>query len=206
MRSAILSDEVITLLACPLDIELPESALGWFPDDSMDLELSRFVAATNKTSVPKGTHFLNLSAGYPEGLARIESNAFVSGVAHLEHSPARHSLAIYSLKRLLESHANRKLVALLLGPLTFDLNCLPDFFDQMGNPFGMLSDNRDVILFNGNKPDADLAIALAMDLVVSGAIYGISPYRLDTFLDAVQMAVGSVSELAPSKLIGTLVE
>lgn len=179
-----MSESPIALLACPDDPDHPELSMNWFPS-SLDASFQCFLAVTTKTSTPKGIQVLNLSANYPAPLARIESIAAVTGARQLGLPHLAASLLLLSLEKLMVTYPDVSRVVLLRGALAVDPVSLPAAFAEMSGSFTMLADNPANIMYDRHGLGAALAMALAMDTVMSGALYGLPTDELPDFLTQV---------------------
>jgi hypothetical protein len=180
-----LSDAPIAMLLCSLDACHP--ALDWFPDPAADTR--HFLAVMAKTSVPKGIQVFNLAANYPRELARIESLAAITEARKLARPQLWDSLQLFGLRQLLTLERDVMQVALLRGPMIANPASLRQAFRSQSQPFASLADDPALLLFDRSKVGAELTLSLALDMVLSGAIYGLGAYRLESLLEQVQQVV-----------------
>lgn len=173
------------MLLCSLDACHP--AFDWFPEPAPDTR--HFLAVMAKSTAPKGIQVLNLTANYPRELARIESLAAITEARSLGRPQLEDSLQLFGLHQLLMLERDVLQVALLRGPMIADPASLRQAFSSQSLPFASLPDNPAVLLFDRSKVGAELTLSLALDMVLSGAIYGLGSYRLEQLLEQAQQVV-----------------
>ena len=166
-----MSDAPITLLACPVEASKPQAAFDWFPTSLSSFRSVVIVAA--KVQPPAGIKKINIASDYPAELARIESLAAITGAYDCGLMAAPASMVLFGLSRLLELHPETVRVALLCEKMMADPACLEPAFAAQDRPFQQLAHDPAVILFDRSQYRADLALSLALETVLSGAIYAL---------------------------------
>ena len=186
-----MSDAVIALLVCPHDPSNPETAFDWFPSED-EAGVRPFLSTTKKTTAPKGIQVLNLAAGYPAALARIESLAAMIGANEEAMASTSDSYALFSLWQLIVTYSEITQVALVRCEMAADLGELSQAFGSLDAPFHSLVHAPGIILFDRGQTGADLALLLAIDAALSGAIYSHNWSTLPTLLEESQQAARSL--------------
>lgn len=185
-----MSETATACLVCPPDPSNPETALDWLPSENIRA-VQLFLAVSTKTKVPKGFQVINLIAGYPAALARIESLAAVNKASETATTQASDSFALFSLWRLFVTHPEITRVALVRGETTVDLEVLSGAFSDLSVPFCTLAQDPSIILVDRGQECADLALLLALDTALSGAVYSQKGYLLQMLLEDAQRAARS---------------
>jgi hypothetical protein len=185
-----MSDDTIALLACPVDPGDPESAFDWLPDH-VGANVRRFLAVTTKTKAPKGVEILNLTANYPAELARIESLAAIVRAGDRDLAQASDSYSLYALQRLIWANPDIAMVAMVRSQMAADPGAVLVAFSDQQEPFSPMAQDPAIILFDRRKKGADLALSLALDTALSGAIYAQTGYMLSTLLNEAQQVARS---------------
>lgn len=186
-----MSDATIALLACPPDLSEAEEAIGWLPAPIPGFR--RILAVNQKVKVPAGVETLNLMAGYPSELARIESHRAMLGF-HIDFANgAADSLALFALRQLLRANEPLSRVALVRKPFALAPACLEPAFARQDRPFARLVQDPGVILFDRCQTGADLALSLALDTALSGAVYALATGQLEELLEHAQEVALSAS-------------
>jgi hypothetical protein len=164
-------------------------AYAWLPTAAPDVR--RVVAVAGRAKPPRGIEKLNLAANYPAELARIQSLAAMAQADRLGLVQASDSLALFSLRQLLAARSEIARVALLRGAMTAETACLAPAFAAQSQPFAQLAEDPAIILFDRTRNGADLALTLAFDTVLSGAIYGMGNATLADLLEEAQQTARS---------------
>lgn len=189
-----MSERNFAFLACPADLDDPAPAIDWllqFVRAQGAKGAARFVAVGTKFKAPQGIRTFNVEADYPVELAQLLTHAHWTRSGQSFPQPYRDALALFCLQRFMQAHPDVTRIVLISGPPAEGYNLAPLLQTAPSRPFHWLERDETKsattssvpILFDRASPDFDVALQLALDLALTGAIYGFSPYRFEAFLD-----------------------
>lgn len=179
-----MSNAPIALLACPPDLDHPQVALGWLPPPTSGFVA--IVATAVKVGRPTGVQALNLAVGYPADLVRIESLEAILYPYRGRSAMAADGVVLFALRQLLRTREDIAQVAILREALRGDPACLKPAFAAQDRPFAQHVEDPRVILFDRQQRGADLALALAVDTVLTGAAHAIDQGSLAALVEEAQ--------------------
>lgn len=200
LRTASLPEPAIAFLACPADFYNPAPALDWLAQISSikgHRESSLFLAVGTKFTPPSGVRTFNIEAHYPAELAQLATHFAWSSIGETGRLMHRDARALFCLRNFAQAHSDTRHIVLILDglrksdmlidslearPAAAPLCCIGQT-DQ-----GQSAEGAPALIFDRNHPDAEAALTVALDIALTGAIYGIQPYSLDALLE--QMTQG----------------
>ncbi|MCW2411753.1 MULTISPECIES: hypothetical protein [unclassified Sphingobium] len=201
-----MSDRALTFLACPADLDSPAPALGWLARAERLLGRSashQFVLVSGKVKLPSGMRSFNIEMGYPAEPAHLITHAAWAWSPGRHGPQYRDARALFCLSRFVSQHPEADEIALILGEPGESVSP-----SDGGDPpplAAVLSSTKDgggtcdVILFDRKAPNADIALAIATDMALSGAIYSVEPYSLSALLDEVARATAFLADCASER-------
>lgn len=197
-----MSDRNVAILACPADFGQPEVALDLLLGTKLALgsRVQFFLAVTGKFKAPRGVQTVNAGANYPAEFARLQTLARWAPPASMHRAQHEDSRSLVCLRQLAALHPSLARIV-LLRHLPEDgqviERCLDDpvsgvfVWPFAGSQHGL--HDPAWLMWNREHAGADEALELAIDIALSGAIYGYDLYDMPRLLDDV-MTAGAVAK------------
>ena len=210
-----MSERNFAILVCPLNLEEPSTAVGWlsqFVDQSEFEDVAKFIAVNTKFKAPHGIRTFNLEASYPAELATLTTHANRSRIRSTLPIQYYHARALYCLVRFAEAHPDINRIALITDEFPPDFGLATLMKSSASCAFGsIVSPAQDSstlvnvpVLFDRRDPAGDLALRIALDLALTGAIYAIAPYSFQNLLHQAAIAAALRPCRALAGEIGTI--
>ncbi len=194
----------LAFLGCPADLEDPAPAIDWLSQSVDKLEQRnavRFLAVNTKFKAPPGLRTINVGTNYPSELALLATHANWTKAYHQGSQQYRDAQALFCLHRFVQAHPDVERIVLIAKDPGGDIDIAPLLETASARPFQWLESNREKsaitsigpIVFNRSNPDSDTALKLALNIALTGAIYGLDPYSLEALLDQSTSAAAIVT-------------
>jgi hypothetical protein len=189
-----LSECNIAFLACPVDLADPAPAIDWLLQSfgkQGPKNAAKFVAVNTKFKAPYGISTFNAETNYPIELARLATHANWAKTSGLVPQQYRDAQALVCLHRLAQARPDIEKVVLIVEDPADSIDLTPLLQSTMSKPFFWLERCQEEsvatspgpILFDRTNPNFDAALKLALDIALTGAIYGLDPYSFEAILD-----------------------
>jgi hypothetical protein len=203
-----LSECNIAFLACPVDLADPAPAIDWLLQSvgkQGPKNAAKFVAVNTKFKAPHGISTFNAETNYPIELARLATHANWAKTSGLVPQQYRDAQALVCLHRLVQARPDIERIVLIVehpADSTDPSSLLQSAFSK---PFywferdeeKSVTTNPGPILFDRTNPNFDAALKLALDIALTGAIYGLDPYSFDALLDQSTSAATMATHRVP---------
>jgi hypothetical protein len=195
-----LSDRDIAFFACPADFNEPEAAANLLLGIKRASGARKFLAVVGKYKSPTGVQIMNTEANYPSEFAKLMTLARWA-LPGSELPAQYHDSRVLVCLRLLATanpgigrivilrhspNANEEYDSLLTATA-------PRAFSWPKASGQVQADDPAWIVWNRDCPSSDEALNLALDIALSGAIYGLDPYNFTGLLDEVMIAHSAAS-------------
>ncbi|MBO9669755.1 MAG: hypothetical protein J7485_04480 [Sphingobium sp.] len=184
----------LAFLACPANLEEPKSAIDWLKQAARQhgqRNAAQFVAVNAKFKAPSGMRTLNIGANYPTELAQLATHANWARTDQADLPQHRDALALYCLHRFIEAHPNVERIVLITESLGEDDDLASLLQGSPSAPFCWQRRDRQEpgdatigpMVFDRTHADASAVLKMALDIALTGAIYGLDPYSCEAFLN-----------------------
>lgn len=194
-----MSETDIAFLSCPTDLDNPGPAVNLLlqmPHAGMT-GTSLFIAAAGKFKAAAKVQTLNVAANYPAEFARLLTLTRWAVPGPTLSAQFHHSQVLMCLRQFVRTYPSFGRVVLLYSATADHEVCDQLLGSEQSGAFTWLlpteerpqADGPGLIVMNRGYPGADDALDLALDIALSGAIYGLDPYSFTGFLDHVMSSL-----------------
>lgn len=192
-----MSDPLILVLGTAADADESEHSLRLLEELQLPNAV-KYVLTTGKFDARGAARTFNIEAGYPGEPAILRTLAAWAELP--SDARARDGYDLFCLKRLLEQAGSFDLALLLRGS-AIGIEAEPDLAAKMnGRHFLIFPDAADAepasVLFNLSNADSRRFLDLGCELFATGAVYGLSPYSLNSALEAADDALRLEQQVA----------
>jgi hypothetical protein len=196
-------------LACPADLEDPKPAIGWLAQavgQKGRQNAAQFVAVNAKFKAPFGIRTINVGSNYPTELAQLATHANWARSDPSSPPQYRDAKTLFCLHRFTQAHPDVERIVLITEDLGEDYDLTSLLQNLSSGPFHWhgrdqqkaAKTNIGPIVFNRTNPEADTALNLALDIALTGAIYGLDPYSCEALLNQSISAAAIVTRCMPA--------
>ena len=152
-----------------------------------------FIAATGKFKAATKVQTINVGVNYPAEFATVLTLARWAAPDSALPAQFHHSQALLCLRQFIRTYPSIRKIVLLYSDAPGHEGYEQLIASEQSKAFtwSLPSDGRSnadgsgLIVMNRCRPGADDALDLALDIALSGAIYGLEPYSFTGFLDHV---------------------
>lgn len=189
-----LPEPSLAFLACPANLEEPNSAIDWLKQAARQQgqrNVAQFVAVNAKFKAPSGIRTLNVGANYPTELAQLATHANWVRIDEPDLPQHRDAQALYCLHRFIEVHPDVEQIVLMTDNPGEDDDLTLLLQGRPSGPFHWYRHSQQKpgeanigpIVFDRTHANASAALKMALDIALTGAIYGLDPYSCETLLN-----------------------